>query len=142
MERPPWLEANVSGKTWQCNSKDIFIEFFSWREATPLERPHFLCRWVGLTWGIPLYCLEADIKAVWLQQFNVNISSNLGQLCYCSNKWLLPFPLMKYQQAVIGSHESRATYADFLLDMQLRSNPISLLNLSKLHLALCVHVCH
>ena len=41
-ERQPWQEANPSGKaTWQSISQHKYIDFYPWREATPV-RGHFL----------------------------------------------------------------------------------------------------
>ena len=62
----PFWEATLkrghpSGKaTWQCKSKHKCIDFYPWREATPLERPLFWCKRGGLTRGVPLYTLFSE----------------------------------------------------------------------------------
>ena len=44
--------------TWQCKSKDKWIDFYPWGpwwEVSPLERPLFWCKRGGLTRGFSLY---------------------------------------------------------------------------------------
>ena len=59
----PFCEATLtrgqpSGKaTRHFKSKHKCIDFYPWRETTPLERLHFCCKRGGLTRGVPLYII-------------------------------------------------------------------------------------
>ena len=65
-ERSPWWEASPSGKaTWQCKYKHKCINFYTWWETTPLERPFFWCKRGGLTRGVPLYSIHTGVTLNW-----------------------------------------------------------------------------
>ena len=62
-ERPPWRKGTPSERaTGQCKSKHKCIYFYPWREAFPIEGPHFRCKRSGLTRGVPLLSIISLIK--------------------------------------------------------------------------------
>ena len=67
-ERPPWREANPSGKaTGQCKFKHKCIDFYPWREANLSWKATFLVQkgWPHKRGSTVLYCL------VWLFLFQL-----------------------------------------------------------------------
>ena len=50
--------------TYQCKSKHKCIDFYSWQEATPIERSFLLCKRGGLTRGVPLYMVWRSLIVI------------------------------------------------------------------------------
>ena len=64
-ERPSWGVVNPSGRAIE---KLRFIDFHSWQEANPLERPHFWRKRSGLTRSVvSVYLCTADTFDLYLR---------------------------------------------------------------------------